>query len=52
MRVDSILGKSQSPATQLIALTILEDTIKYRWNTLPDNQQEGIKKFTVRVLAP
>ncbi len=37
-RVDVILERSSSTVTKYFGLTILEDTIRYRWKTLPPGE--------------
>ena len=44
-RADAILSQSKSASTKFFALQVLESVIRYRWNTLPDVQREGIKTF-------
>lgn len=46
-RVDSILEQSKSQTTKLVALNILENTVKFKWNALPSGQKEGIKTYIV-----
>ena len=47
LRVDTILEQSSSPNTKVLALNILESTIKTRWRVLPLEQREGVKKFII-----
>ena len=49
-RVDTILEKSQNNNTKMIALKILEDAVKFRWNVLPKQQREGIRSFIVNMI--
>ncbi len=49
-RVDTIMEKSQSQETKFIALNILLQCIKYRWNILPPPQREGIRSFLVNLI--
>ena len=49
-RVDAILENSANQNAKFFALQILEDTIKYRWLTLPggeDGPREGVKNYVV-----
>eukprot|EP00249_Psilotum_nudum_P020210 c27605_g1_i1 orf=294-2387(+) len=43
--VVAILQNSQNLNTKFFALQVLEGVIKYRWNALPLEQQEGIKNY-------
>ena len=38
---------STNPHAKVIALTVLYECIKYRWNTLPNDQRTGIQTFVV-----
>jgi len=50
-RVDSILESPvSSQNTKFYALQILEAAIKFRWRTLPAEQQAGIKAFIVNLV--
>eukprot|EP01125_Pyxidicula_operculata_P012373 TRINITY_DN4063_c0_g1_i2.p1 TRINITY_DN4063_c0_g1~~TRINITY_DN4063_c0_g1_i2.p1 ORF type:complete len:1062 (-),score=182.79 TRINITY_DN4063_c0_g1_i2:21-3074(-) len=49
-RVDTILEHSSSDASKYIALTILDDLIKFRWKILPAEQRTGIKNYVVNLL--
>eukprot|EP00658_Telonema_sp_P-2_P027056 TRINITY_DN2097_c0_g1_i2.p1 TRINITY_DN2097_c0_g1~~TRINITY_DN2097_c0_g1_i2.p1 ORF type:complete len:549 (+),score=172.86 TRINITY_DN2097_c0_g1_i2:224-1870(+) len=49
-QVDGILSQSENQATKFLALTILENTIKYQWNGLPAEQRDGIKNFVVDII--
>eukprot|EP00316_Scyphosphaera_apsteinii_P022949 CAMPEP_0119314430 /NCGR_PEP_ID=MMETSP1333-20130426/32697_1 /TAXON_ID=418940 /ORGANISM="Scyphosphaera apsteinii, Strain RCC1455" /LENGTH=1099 /DNA_ID=CAMNT_0007319535 /DNA_START=148 /DNA_END=3447 /DNA_ORIENTATION=+ len=50
-RVDNILeSPTLSSNTKFYALQILEAAIKYRWKTLPAEQQAGIKNFIVTLV--
>jgi len=50
MRVDTILEYSHSPNTKFYALQILDLVIRTRWNVLPREQCEGIKKYIVNLI--
>jgi exportin-1 len=50
VRVDTILEKSQYSYTRFNALTILENTIKFRWGILPQAQKDGIKTYIVNLI--
>lgn len=47
---DFILNNSQSMYTKIIALGILEDVIKTKWELLPQDQKLGIRNFLVDML--
>ena len=49
-KVDTILEFSTNQQTKYYALQILENLIKSRWNALPRNQCEGIKKYIVSLI--
>jgi len=49
-KVDAILEFSTNQQTKYYALQILENLIKSRWNALPRNQCEGIKKYIVSLI--
>ncbi|KAJ5073961.1 intein-containing exportin-1 precursor [Anaeramoeba ignava] len=49
-RVDVIIEFSQSNNSKFLALQILERTIKYRWKSLPQEQQDGIKDYILRAI--
>mmetsp|Transcript_11016 Transcript_11016/g.16647 ORF Transcript_11016/g.16647 Transcript_11016/m.16647 type:complete len:1109 (-) Transcript_11016:83-3409(-) len=53
VHVDRILESgSTNPQLLFFALQILEDTIKVRWNILPEDQRSGIKNYIVsKVIA-
>mmetsp|Transcript_11133 Transcript_11133/g.38765 ORF Transcript_11133/g.38765 Transcript_11133/m.38765 type:complete len:1104 (-) Transcript_11133:194-3505(-) len=44
-RVDAVLEGAENPAAKFFALQILQDTITYRWGTLPRDQREGIRSY-------
>ena len=46
-RVDAIVDKAQQTTSKIMAATILEKTVQFRWNVLPPNQRVGIKKYIV-----
>lgn len=50
-RVDAILEGSKEVATKFFALSILEDTIKFRWRTLPAEQRNGIRAYVVHKIV-
>lgn len=50
MRVSTILEKSTNPHTRMLALNVLENAIKVRWNVLPPQQREGIKTYMVNLV--
>jgi len=43
-----MLEQSQDTATRYFALQVLEDTIKFRWKALPQDQREGIRNYVVQ----
>lgn len=47
LRVQEILDRTRSSATQYFALQILEGLVKTRWKVLPTEQREGIKNYLV-----
>lgn len=49
-RVDSVLEKSTNPQAKILALNVLENTVKYKWKKLPKDQKEGIKNYIVSVI--
>jgi exportin-1 len=49
--VDAILDRAAFPETKLLALNILEKTVKERWKILPKEQCEGIRGFIVSCKA-
>lgn len=51
IRVTSIMEGCRHVQTKFIAVHILEQTIKYRWGTLPPPQKEGIKRFAIQFLV-
>jgi exportin-1 len=51
-RVDAILDRASFPETKLIALNILDKTVKERWKILPKEQCEGIRGFIVSCMLP
>lgn len=46
--VGKVLDTSKDAATKFYGLQVLEDTIKFRWMALPEDQREGIKNYTVK----
>jgi exportin-1 len=46
-RVDAILEQAQNPNTRFFGLQVMEDTIKFRWRSLPAEQRDGIKNYIV-----
>ena len=51
IRVTSIMEGCRHLQTKFIAVHILEQTIKYRWGTLPPPQKDGIKRFAIMYLV-
>lgn len=49
-KVDVILQHSKSQQAKFVALQILEETIKTRWNILPEEQRQGIRTFLSNVI--
>eukprot|EP00818_Percolomonas_sp_WS_P000424 CAMPEP_0117443390 /NCGR_PEP_ID=MMETSP0759-20121206/4670_1 /TAXON_ID=63605 /ORGANISM="Percolomonas cosmopolitus, Strain WS" /LENGTH=1065 /DNA_ID=CAMNT_0005235363 /DNA_START=185 /DNA_END=3382 /DNA_ORIENTATION=+ len=49
-KVIQILQQSSSHQTKIFAVQILNQTIRYKWNILPDNQQVGMKNFLVNII--
>lgn len=49
-RVDAIIEFSANKETKYFGLQVLENLIKTRWKTLPENQSENIKKFIVALI--
>eukprot|EP00761_Pharyngomonas_kirbyi_P000242 gb/GECH01000242.1/.p1 GENE.gb/GECH01000242.1/~~gb/GECH01000242.1/.p1 ORF type:complete len:1056 (+),score=222.82 gb/GECH01000242.1/:1-3168(+) len=47
-RVDKILEQSNLMQSKFLALQILEQLVRYRWNILPSDQAEGIKGYVIR----
>ncbi|KRX01384.1 Armadillo-type fold [Pseudocohnilembus persalinus] len=45
-----IMSNSQVQYTKIYTLITLEDAIKKRWNTFPQQQQEGLKKYIVDMM--
>jgi exportin-1 len=50
-RVDTALELSGSVNTKMLALSILDETIRYRWKSLPLEQQQGIRSYIVRKIV-
>jgi len=48
--VKQILEESQDIQAKFIALQILEDTIKYRWKALPDDERTGVRLYVINQL--
>lgn len=46
-RVDAILERAENPSAKFFGLQILQDTITYRWGTLPRDQRESIRSYIV-----
>ncbi|RZC31413.1 Protein EXPORTIN 1A isoform F [Glycine soja] len=51
LQVMHILQNTQSLNTKFFALQVLEGVIKYRWNALPVDQRDGMKKFISDVIV-
>ena len=49
-RVDSIVETSSNDNAKQLALCILENCVKFRWKTLPPEQREGIRNYTVNLV--
>lgn len=47
---DAILSKSQSIYTKVLAMGILEDVVKTKWNILSPDQRLGIRNFLIDLL--
>lgn len=47
-RVDQILERSQNNFTKQLALNILNEMVKKRWNTVPQQPREAIRSYIVR----
>ena len=47
MRAATIIDGTNIPQTRFFGLQILEDVVKTRWRTLPDDQRQGIRNYTV-----
>ena len=51
-KVDVILDTSRSVSSKFFALSILEETIQFRWKLLPPDQREAVRSFIVaKVIA-
>eukprot|EP00271_Cylindrocystis_brebissonii_P003986 TRINITY_DN15300_c0_g1_i1.p1 TRINITY_DN15300_c0_g1~~TRINITY_DN15300_c0_g1_i1.p1 ORF type:complete len:1098 (+),score=241.20 TRINITY_DN15300_c0_g1_i1:845-4138(+) len=50
-RVVAILQTSQSTNTKFFALQVLESVIKYRWNSLPAEQRDGMKNYISELIV-
>lgn len=48
--MDFILEHAQNPQTKVLALSILQNVIQYRWKILPASQKDGIKTFVVNFI--
>lgn len=46
-KADGILERANSPHTRFLAVSILDDAIRFRWKILPVEQREGIKNYVV-----
>ncbi|CAK8989114.1 Exportin-1 (Exp1) (Chromosome region maintenance 1 protein homolog) [Durusdinium trenchii] len=44
----SVLETTEDVMTKYFALQIMEDTIKFRWKALPNDQREGIRNYVVK----
>ena len=49
-RVDSILDRSASAETRMVATNILQATVKSKWKILPPDQRNGIKTYVVNLI--
>lgn len=49
-RTPAILGESRDAKAKIFALQVLERTIKIRWALLTDEQQNGVREYTVEAL--
>lgn len=49
-KVIQILQQSSSHQTKIFALQILNQTIRFKWNILPTEQQSGMKNFLIRII--
>jgi exportin-1 len=49
-RVDAVLEHSSHSHAKLIALGILESSVRYRWKALPVEQKNGIRNFTLNLI--
>jgi len=49
-RVDSILDRSTSAETRMVATNILQATVKSKWKILPPDQRNGIKTYVVNLI--
>jgi exportin-1 len=49
-RVDAIMESCEHPNSKILALGILENSVKYRWKVLPADQREGIKEYIVNLI--
>lgn len=46
-RVPTILQHAQHPQTKRFALTVMENLVRYRWNSLPADQQVNIREYMI-----
>lgn len=46
-RVPTILQHAQHPQTKRFALTVMENLVRFRWNSLPADQQINIREYMI-----
>lgn len=48
--VKQILDESSDPQAKFIALSILEDTVRFRWKALPPDERAGVRVYVINQL--